>query len=167
MKILVFSDSHGSVWEMERAIASHPDAEYVLHAGDGAREFLTLREKYPEKAFAGVAGNRDFMLDSDEKPLSQCTLDIGGVRFFLTHGHKFFVKSSTYAIIEYAQNNNIDIAVFGHTHLPLDVWLPDVGKRGVRLFNPGTISGAGSGRRTYGIIDIRPNGVLTSHGKIS
>ena len=167
MKILVFSDSHGSVREMAAAIDAHPDSRYVLHAGDGARDFAVIRAAYPGLCFAGVAGNCDFMLGMDEKPALQCTLEIEGLRVFLTHGHRFFVKSSTYEITEYAANNDIDIAVFGHTHLPLDVWLPDVGKRGVRLFNPGTVSGNGTGRRTYGIIDIRPNGVLTSHGKIS
>ena len=151
---------------MERAIADHPDAEYALHAGDGAREFALLRGKYPGIAFVGVCGNCDFMLGSTEKPPLQCTLDLGGVRLFLTHGHRFFVKSSTYSLTEYAAGNDIDIAVFGHTHEPLDVFLPDVGGRGVRLFNPGTVSGNGTYRKTYGIIDIRNNGILTSHAEI-
>ena len=162
MKIIVFSDSHGRTAEMERAISAHPDAGYVLHAGDGAREFSLMRGLYPGVAFAGVSGNCDFLLDRNDKPPASLTLDIGGVRIFLTHGHRFFVKSSTYALTEYAADNDIDIAVFGHTHEPLDLWLPDVGKRGVRLFNPGSVSGNGTGESTYGIIEIRRNGVLTS-----
>ena len=167
MKILVFSDSHGSMREMEKAAADHPDARYALHAGDGAREFVVFRQRHPELACVGVCGNCDFMLGLDEKPPVQTTLDIEGLRIFLTHGHRFFVKSSTYELVEYAGENDIDIAIFGHTHQPLDLWLPDVGKRGLRLFNPGTISGSGSYSRTYGIIDVRPNGVLTSHGTIN
>ena len=35
MKILVFSDTHGDVTKMERAIRSHSDAEAIIHCGDG------------------------------------------------------------------------------------------------------------------------------------
>lgn len=35
MKILVFSDTHGDVTRMERAIRSHSNAEVIIHCGDG------------------------------------------------------------------------------------------------------------------------------------
>jgi predicted phosphodiesterase len=34
MKILVFSDTHGDVTKMERAIRSHSDAEVIIHCGE-------------------------------------------------------------------------------------------------------------------------------------
>lgn len=166
MKILVFSDSHGRTAGMERAIDSHPDAAYILHAGDGAREFSLMRGSRPGAAFVGVRGNCDFLLETNDKPPLQTVLDIEGVRILLTHGHRYFVKSSTYALTEYAAENDIDIAIYGHTHLPADLFLPDVGRRGLRLFNPGTVSGSGTGICTYGIIEIRPNGILTSHASV-
>ena len=163
MKILVFSDSHGEVAGMDRAVSAHRDAEYILHAGDGAGDFRVLRERHSDRAFANVAGNCDFtFFDSADRPPLQCTLDVAGRRIFLTHGHKFYVKSSAQALIEHAEKNDIDIAIFGHTHNPLNLWLPDVGKRGLRLVNPGTVSGSGTGRHTYAIIDIRGGDVLVS-----
>ena len=35
MKILIFSDSHGRSANMLKAIEYHPDAETLLHLGDG------------------------------------------------------------------------------------------------------------------------------------
>lgn len=163
MKILVFSDSHGRSAAMERAVSLHRGAEYLLHAGDGAAEFELLSARHPELACAGVRGNCDPASVSvgSPAPLS-CTLEIGGKRIFLTHGHTFSVKLGTDALIKRAAEADADIAVFGHTHQPLELFIPGVGRNGLWLFNPGTVSGAGTGRFTYGIIEIRANGVLTS-----
>ena len=161
MKLIVFSDSHGDLSRMRAALRRHPDAGYCLHAGDGAREFALLRELFPGVAFAGVAGNCDF-LPGGERPPEQCTLELGGKRIFLCHGHRFAVKGSTALLEEYAFENGIDVAVFGHTHEPCDRSVAAPDGRTVRLFNPGSVGGRGWGRATYGVIDIRPNGTLFS-----
>ena len=165
MKIIVFSDSHGDLAAMKRALGRHPDAACCLHAGDGAREFAALCDLFPDLSFAGVAGNCDFM-PGGGRPPEQCTLDLDGLRVFLCHGHRFAVKGSTSLLEEYAAANDVDIAIFGHTHEPCDRWLPDAGRRGLRLFNPGSIGGRGWDGATYGLIDIRPNGILTSIANI-
>lgn len=36
MKVLIFSDSHGKAENMLRAVSLHPDAEYIVHLGDGS-----------------------------------------------------------------------------------------------------------------------------------
>lgn len=160
MKIIVFSDSHGRADAMQRVIAMHPDAEMILHAGDGAREFDYIAAENPGISCVGVPGNCDFF---GAKNPSSVTLDLDGVRIFLTHGHRFSVKSGYDTITAHARENDIDIAVFGHTHVPLDRYLPgDDGQKPLRLFNPGSISHPHGGYPTYGLIEIRRSGILCS-----
>ena len=46
MKLLIFSDSHGNVANMEDAVRlERPDR--VLHLGDLARDAQSLQEKFP------------------------------------------------------------------------------------------------------------------------
>ena len=160
MKIIVFSDSHGRASAMQEVLMMHPDAKMVLHCGDGAREFEYFAEEHPGLSFTGVPGNCDFF---GAKNPATVILDVDGVRILLTHGHRFFVKSSTSALITHARENDIDIAIFGHTHVPLDRYISgEEGQKPLRLFNPGSISCPQSGNSTYGIIEIRKNGILTS-----
>ncbi len=160
MKIIVFSDSHGRADAMQRVIAMHPDTEMILHAGDGAREFDYITEENPGISCIGVPGNCDFF---GTKNPSSVTLDLDGVRIFLTHGHRFSVKSGYDTITAHARENDIDIAIFGHTHIPLDRYLPgDDGQKPLRLFNPGSISHPHGGYPTYGLIEIRRSGILCS-----
>ena len=149
---------------MQKAIALHPDAKVILHAGDGAREFDYITAENPGVSCVGVPGNCDFFA---MKNPSSVTLDLDGTRLFLTHGHRFSVKSGYDALIAHARENDIDIAVFGHTHIPLDRYIAeDDGKKPLRLFNPGSIGHPHDGKPTYGIIEIRKNGILTSLANI-
>jgi len=45
--------------------------------------------------------------------------------------------------------SDVDIIVFGHTHVPLNVI-----KGGIVLFNPGSYRGGYSARGTVGVIEI-------------
>ena len=42
MRILVFSDSHGSTWRMRDALLDHPEADMIIHLGDGERDVENL-----------------------------------------------------------------------------------------------------------------------------
>lgn len=160
MKIIVFSDSHGRADAMQEVLRLHSDAEIILHAGDGAREFDYITQENPGISFTGVPGNCDFF--AARNPAS-VTLDLDGIRILLTHGHRFSAKGGYDAITAYSRENNIDIAVFGHTHIPLDRYLPgEDDQKPLRLFNPGSISCPQNGKPTYGIIELSPSGILTS-----
>lgn len=56
MKILVFSDTHGDVTKMERAIRSHSDAEVIIHCGDGEMDVEYAKRNFPDRAFLNVTG---------------------------------------------------------------------------------------------------------------
>ena len=90
MKILVFSDSHSYKNLMNRCIdAVKPDA--VIHLGDHYDDTDELVRKYFDIPFHQVRGN----CDSGSAPLNAPAVlcyAVGGVRFYMTHGHLHNVK---------------------------------------------------------------------------
>ena len=54
-----------------------------------------------------------------------------------------------------AKENNCDIALFGHTHIPKTVY-----EDGIHLVNPGSCSRAREGGPTYAVIDITDKGIM-------
>ena len=82
------------------------------------------------------------------------------------------VKGTLSALAAAARERGADIALFGHTHLRLERYLPPErdGERPLWLFNPGSISRPREGRPSYGIIDILRDDerldVLLSHAEL-
>ena len=140
MKILVVSDSHGDVENMERAVLrERPDA--VLHLGDGWHDAQTLHSRFPDLPLEQVPGNCDFRGDKSAVRV----LEYEGRRVMLCHGHTFGVKSDLSLLLREAEERGADVALFGHTHKPfLEL------RGGVWLLNPGSV---GDYRRaTYGTL---------------
>ena len=168
MKILVFSDSHGRDSGMKRALQIHSDAEGVFFLGDGAREVLALAELERSRFFIGVKGNCDGLLfgllgASELREEEEITLM--GHKFLLLHGHTVGVKGGLGGLISHARRRDADLALFGHTHEPLERYLSD-GDKPLYLFNPGSISRPNRGAPTYGIITLSDRGILLSHGTV-
>jgi hypothetical protein len=99
-----------------------------------------------------VRGNCDGWSDTSVT----LTLALGGLRFFLCHGHTLGVKSGYLRAIYAAREQSADVLLFGHTHVPeQDVC------RGLKLLNPGS---CGYGYKpTYGFFLIE-NGAITDWG---
>lgn len=64
-----------------------------------------------------------------------------------------------------ATENNADLVLFGHTHIPLERYIPTE-DGGFYIFNPGSIGRSFDGKSSYGIINITDKGILLSHGLI-
>ena len=147
MKAAVFSDSHGHTELMEEAIRrTRPDV--IIHLGDYDRDAAHLRQQFPEIPLYSVCGNCDMM------PLSPAreTVQLGPVKAFLTHGHLYSVKfGSVDSLVYAAMEQGASIALFGHTHEPMNRQFG-----GVSVINPGTV---GKGRRlTWALLEIFDNG---------
>ncbi len=140
MRILVFSDSHSDVDSCIDVIERIKGVDMVLHAGDCLRDALTLERAYPDMDIRCVAGNCDFGIDDKE-----LIIETEGKRIFLTHGDLYGVKTGYSRISYKAEEIGADIAVFGHSHIPL---CEEYGS--VMLLNPGSIRYS----RTYGVIEI-------------
>ena len=94
MKILVVSDSHGRYDRLGTLMSMHADADEILFLGDGVRDLDALADDLPVRA---VRGNCD-LFGSGDLPTERLE-ELGGKRFFLTHGHRYGVKYSLEAAI--------------------------------------------------------------------
>lgn len=140
MKILVFSDSHGRLGPMTAAMEEERPRR-VFFLGDNYRDGQALAEAYPEVPMELVRGNCDW-----DKTPDELMVEVEGVRFLLTHGHRYYVKSGTGQLARMAREKGADVACFGHTHDALNMPV-----QGVWLFNPGTAGGINN-RVGYGVI---------------
>lgn len=148
MKILLLSDSHNDVAAIEEAIDLEKDIDHILHAGDYARDMRhAKRQGIP---FDTVKGNCDgtISIDAEEQILS-----FEGIRFFLSHGHKYGVKSGINTIVKAAIEKKCSVAVFGHTHKALCI-----NSEGILLINPGSISHTKSVIQSYGLLQTDGRG---------
>ena len=161
MKILVFSDSHGSTLFMRKALNMHRDAEVVFFLGDGLEDVDTLSYLFPNVAWVAVSGNNDYVPSfrgALVKGLDSITLE--GHKIVLTHGNRYGVKGGTEALKRLAKEQGADIVLFGHTHTPHEEYVPD-DDHPFYLFNPGAASGYSP---SYGLI-LLDKAPLFSHGR--
>ena len=132
---------------MVRAIRQQqPDA--VFHLGDCERDTQRLEKEFPDLPLYRVCGN------CDREPVNpevlQLTLD--GVKFFLTHGHRYSVKYTLDALLNAAYFVGADMVLLGHTHHAMSETM-----QGLYVVNPGT---AGVGPTcTYACIETEDGAV--------
>lgn len=156
MRILVFSDSHGTTSLIEQAIESHPEAEHIFFLGDGLREFENITYIYDNKHYHMVSGNCDF------GSMTPCAdlVTLFGKKILFTHGHSYLVKGGLTLLKEWGRVQNAALVLFGHTHTPLTEY-----DGGTHYVNPGSISARG-GMGSYAVIDIEPSGIMPIIKKI-
>lgn len=142
MRILVLSDSHGDLSNMERAV-ERTDPHMILHLGDCWRDGERLTGRFPAIPFHQVPGNCDYRSSEPAEKL----LFLEDKRVLMCHGHTYGVKQSLLSAGLAAEEQNLDLFLFGHTHRPL------VDRRGKTLFiNPGSIGAAL--RPSYAVVTL-------------
>ena len=151
MKILVMSDSHGSKEVMLKTTA-YESPDLILHLGDFDRDCAVIEWEYPEIPLRSVRGNCDRSSAGPDE--DEFTLD--GKRFYMTHGHLFGVKTGKSSIISHAASRDIDVLLFGHTHIPFCKE-----QDGIMIINPGSI---GMNENTYAILELK-DGVVSCENK--
>ena len=161
MQILVISDTHGRGYMLRNALKLHPDADMIVHCGDGETETDELLRERPELAekFWFVRGNCDH---SSRSPLI-LTLDLPfGHKAVVVHGHYYMVGDFRENLLRLARSQEADIVLFGHLHYRIDE-----NHNGIRLFNPGSAAKPRDGKApSFGLVDILEGGILTSHGAL-
>ncbi len=151
MRILVVSDSHRRGDVIEKILYAQPTANHVFFLGDIASDIEDYTYIFPDKKFHILSGNCDYFSTFPSSGIE----NIGGKKIFYTHGHTLGVKSSTAHLLQTAKGNGCDIALFGHTHIPLTLY-----EDGVWLVNPGSCGHPRGSKATYAVIDIENNGVM-------
>ena len=150
MKIAVFSDTHGRYKGMLRAVRDYkPDC--VIHLGDGADDTQELEVAFPGLPIIGVSGN----CDPDSLKPETKVVTLGGMKMFLTHGHRYAVSYGKLDTLLYAADcNGASFAMFGHTHRPVFEQI-----EGIFVLNPGT---AGIGQvNTYARLELGRTGEVS------
>ena len=162
MEILIFSDSHGNVQPMLRVIAEHPSATHLLFCGDGVKDLADVEACFPRLIVLGVRGNCD-LFGADGYPYER-EVTFGSLRILMMHGHTYGTKGGYGGAVAHAGREGFDLLLCGHTHQALDTRY-DLGDGGtLQVFNPGSIGKREAGGYSYGVLTIRDNGYLLSHG---
>lgn len=151
MRILVISDSHRRGDIVEKIIAAQPTATHVFFLGDLASDAEDYQYIFSDKTFHILSGNCDYFSNFPSSSIET----VGAKKIFYTHGHTLGVKSSTSHLLATAKAQGSDIALFGHTHIPLTLY-----EDGVWLVNPGSCACPRDTKPTYAVIDIENNGIM-------
>ncbi len=141
MRILIVSDSHGNAKVLQQ-VYQKTQPDHLIHCGD----FCTSIDKVPGGSSTVVRGNCDYANISEEQIWMADTLS-----FFVTHGHRYQVKSTLLAVQYRAEELGAQIACFGHSHYPV---CEQPGP--VLLINPGSlVQPRGFYTPTYAMLQLK------------
>lgn len=147
MKLAIFSDTHGRTAGMLRAVRRvSPDV--LVHLGDYVRDTSTLMTECPDLPLYSVSGNCDLASNLPDT----VTFSAGSVQVFATHGHRYFVKYGTDALLNAAHFSGASLVLYGHTHIAR---LERIA--GMSVLNPGTAAGASP---TFAVAEVDSQGAI-------
>ena len=145
MTAVLVSDSHGRFGRLQEIIEREAPFDMLLHAGDIQGGIGNLEDWSGCPVYA-VKGNCDWYGDFPGERI----VPFGKDRIFLTHGHRYGVKLGRQELAAAADRAGANIAVYGHTHVPL------VEERyGVIVLCPGSVSEPRQENRraTYAVLE--------------
>ena len=147
MRILIISDSHGRNENVKKAIEDAGKIDALIHLGDVGTSYREIETMARVPAYF-VCGNTDYIPELKDRLI----LMFGGHKIYAVHGHREGVGMGLSALRYNALQNECDIALYGHTHIPY----LDENEDDVTILNPGSISlpRQDDRKKTYAIIDI-------------
>ena len=150
MRIGVISDTHGDRASIKQAVKVVPNADIWLHAGDYSQDAAYLASLVAVPVFA-AKGNCDGQTSAKIDEF----VEAAGKKIWLTHGHRYSVKQGAGDLIEWGRQYEVDIIIYGHTHIPDQLWY-----EGLLIFNPGSAAEPRVGSGTCGVIEITNDGKI-------
>lgn len=140
MRILIISDSHGKKDRVE-SVLQKETYDYFIFLGDGLGDIQSVVN---DSRTLAVRGNCDFFSPLDDTKI----VEMAGLRFLITHGDRFHVKSTLYPLTNEAKLSKVDVVLYGHTHS-----FADEERDGVRLINCPSLKGI-QGESRYLVLDV-------------
>ena len=127
MLIAVISDTHRDYYNINKIIPIIQNSDMVIHLGDNIDDVDQLKKGYKGKIY-NVRGNCDY----NSFTPSELLIEVENIKLFATHGDKYGVKYDHLKLLYKAKECGADIALFGHTHIPMvekveDTWLINPG----------------------------------------
>ncbi len=144
MKIGVVSDTHGDILGLKQAVETVGTVDMWLHAGDYSQDGRYLAELTGVPVVT-AAGNCDG--HTDAKIDEFITIDSRNI--WLTHGHRYQVKHGRQELAGWGRHFEVNIIVYGHTHMPDITWEQDL-----LIFNPGSASQRRCENPTCGLLEF-------------
>lgn len=151
MLIAVFSDTHGDNTAMLNILENNPEIKACIHCGDVADDIDAIKMCFPRLIVLGVRGNNDFFTDYPKEIISE----LGGMKFFITHGHRYAVKMGDRVVQFESRSHRCNVCVYGHTHRESLKTEDD----GLIVLNPGSSRDGG----TYALIDTETKQVTINN----
>ena len=143
MLLAVFSDSHGNVGNLRRAMElSRPD--HAIFLGDGLRDAEAVEREHPDIPFILLRGNCDWSGTGYDESL---LFELDGVRIFAAHGHQHNVKLGREGFWNSVFCSGSALGLYGHTHRALIEQ-----SEGRYLMNPGSVGDLSY--PTYGLVRL-------------
>ncbi len=152
-KILVVSDTHRRDENFYRVLEIEKDFNLVIHCGDVEGSETQMQQLSPA-IMRIVKGNNDFFGNLPD----EIDFEMGGHKFFVTHGHRYLVNMGSSEIRREALARGADVVIYGHTHKPVAAEVD-----GIYVFNPGSLSyPRQEGRKpSYLVLTIEDDGKLS------
>ena len=107
-RIGVISDSHGDREKLLLAAECMKDCDVIVHLGDHAQDALGFGRE-----IITVAGNCDWF---SKEPLGR-SMEIEGVKIYMTHGHRENVKMGLMRLYYKGLEEEAKLVLYGHTHI--------------------------------------------------
>ena len=128
-KILVVSDNHGNMYNLQTAIAfMEGKIDAMVHCGDSEFSPDTLRGLVDCPVYM-AEGNCDYQFSGDSEDI----FEMAGHVCFVTHGNRYGVNWGEDELLERALEMGADLVFYGHTHCPAyEIYEEE----GVTIFNP-------------------------------
>jgi len=154
--IAVISDTHADRFEElpPEMFAVLDKVDAVIHLGDFS-SYAVLKGLKKFRNFFAVRGNHDRQPLLRKKLRVMEVLELGGKRIGIFHGF-FFPFGTLQRMKKWFSESNIDILLYGHTHLITQKMID-----GVYFFNPGSVAGSfPSAGPSFGLLTL--DGTITS-----
>lgn len=153
MKIIIVSDSHSYVSNLETILEEEKDFSAIIHLGDGAKDLRFISSYTDGKPVYSIKGNCDY--GDDALPLRFISF-FDKVKFFACHGNTYNVKTSLISLFYAAKEYDCKLALYGHTHKAHKETT-----EGICLFNPGSVANG-----SYGVLKVNGENFEIYHKSI-
>ena len=172
MNFLVISDSHRNKINIDKAYERCGQLDAIFFLGDGTDDFDD-NDRVRGTPLLCVRGN----CDTDEGIPTERTVCFEGHKIMMTHGNLYSIEPSYFdrAALR-AAKIGADILLLGHTHVPLEKYLPEGTEidgvtltKPLRIFNPGSVGRLRSDtgfKYYFGTMSIKDKDVIFGHGNL-
>ena len=131
-KLLVFSDTHGSVTLLKTVFNWAKDQIHTTAClGDGLCDLhIAAKATGFYSDWKLVLGNNDYGIQAPEAAV----FDICDNRIFMCHGHRYSLYGGYQRLLAAAKSSDANIALYGHSHVPFHKKID-----GISVINPGSV----------------------------